>query len=381
MRDENRENRRNFESPDNPFGAARPTTNGVNGRNGAHPTDMQERSVPMKDMADPIDLVAVQADDELISALAAGMSVSAPGFGGYDADDHVAAILAAWKAEVDTEPVPELVDLDSAMAALVAGRPRSSRVRHLAPVAAAAAFIVLAIGGVSVGSSTSEPGDALWGVSKVLYSERAESLEAVARAETHITKAKQALAAGQPEVAAQELQQAEADLVMIRPEEGLVEIAAVQDFLEAKAEETPVGVASDPGAPLVSDRTRRVPPGAAITPDTEVAVSVPPASSSVPVEDVPDPDPIPPSGPTNPRTAPKPVFPLPAPTTATTTVDPLPTTTPEPSPSPTPEPVVEVPPVTTDPGPSDGGVEGGAQGSVSSSPTASGLDVPASGTS
>ena len=178
---------------------------GHNGTNGSRPPGMQSQPVAFDDLAEPVDLVAVQADDELINALAAGMSVSSPGLGGYDADDRVAAILAAWKADVDAEPIPDLVDVDKAVSTVLAARPPSGRTRHLVPVAAAAAFLVLAIGGVSVTSYNAQPNDALWGVSKVLYSERAESVEAAARVEERIANAKEALAAGQPVLAAQEL--------------------------------------------------------------------------------------------------------------------------------------------------------------------------------
>ena len=248
---------------ENPFGGGRHRTNGTNG---VHPEGMTTRPIPVTN-DEPIDLVAVQADDELINALRSGMSVSAPGVHGYDADDHVAAILAAWKAEVDADPIPELVDIDAAMAAIQAGRPSTARRagRHLAPVAAAAAFVVLASGGVSIGSASSEPGDALWGVSKVLYSERAQSVEAAVSAENHITSAKQALAEGQPEVAAQQLQAANADLAAVRPQEGKAELADVQNFLVAKAAETPPGQPTDPGAPLKRDRTRKVPKGAELS--------------------------------------------------------------------------------------------------------------------
>jgi anti-sigma-D factor RsdA-like protein len=232
---------------------------GRNGTNGSRPAGMQSQPVPFDELAEPIDLVAVQADDELINALAAGMSVSAPGVSGYDADDRVAAILAAWKADVDAEPIPELVDVDTAVSTVLAARPRSGRTRHLVPVAAAAAFIVLAIGGVSVTSYNAQPDDVLWGVSKVLYSERAESVEAAARVEERIANAKDALAAGQPQRAAQELAQAEADLSVVRPQEGQGELAEAQDFLEAKAAETPQGQPVNPASPLSTQPSREVP--------------------------------------------------------------------------------------------------------------------------
>lgn len=261
----------------------------TNGTNGAKPPGMCTRPIPLDEHAElvePIDLVAVQADDELINALSGGMSVSAAGHGGDGGDDRIVAVLAAWKAEVDAQPIPELVDVDTAMATIAAARPPSRHARRLAPVAAAAALIVLAFGGVSVGSYSAEPDDALWGVSKVLFSERAESVEAATRVEDHIVKAKQALRNGQPELAAQELQQATGDLAGVRPEQGLTELVEVQEFLVAKALETPPGTPTDPGAPLVAQPTRRVPGGAATvdpprpSSTTLVTPSGPPVSGS-----------------------------------------------------------------------------------------------------
>jgi hypothetical protein len=259
------------------------------GPNGARPNGMNTRPARLEEVEEPVDLVAVQADDELINALAAGMSVSAPGAGGYDADDRVAAILAAWKAEVDTEPVPELVDLDTAVAAVHAGRPRSRRARHLVPIAAAAAFIVLAIGGLSVGSYNAHPNDMLWGVSKVLYSERAVSVQAAAQVEQHITLAKEALVAGEPVQASKELAKAEASLAAVRPEEGRDQLAETQDFLAAKAAETPQGQPTNPGTPLSTQPQRPVPPGAAT--DTSPSTGSSSATSSESVS----PDPSSPS--------------------------------------------------------------------------------------
>ncbi len=355
-----------------PFGGGRHRTNGTNG---VHPEGMKTRSVPMD--GETVDLVAVQADDELINALRSGMSVSAPGVHGYDAEDHVAAILAAWKAEVDAEPIPELVDIDAAMAAIQAGRPSTARKagRHLAPVAAAAAFVVLAIGGVSIGSASSEPGDALWGVSKVLYSERAQSVEAAVSAESHITSAKQALADGQPEVAAQQLQAAQTDLAAVRPQEGKAELADVQNFLVAKAAETPPGQPTDPGAPLKKDRARKVPKGA------ELSQSPRPSDPS-PATVTNSPAPLDPSsggttGSTDPRAV-SGVGGSPAPTSSPATG----TGTGEGSkdPSPPPTSITEGGPATTTSKPQG---MGGAEGTPSSSTTASGTGtaIPAPGTS
>jgi anti-sigma-D factor RsdA-like protein len=249
--------------PDDPYGSSgNPSVGGRephDGSNGKRITDIHARPTRFDELSEPVDLVAVQADDELINALAAGMSVSSPGMSGYDADDRVAAILAAWKAEVDDAPIPELVDVDTAVSTVLAARPPSSRARHLAPVAAAAAFLVLVIGGLSVTSYNAQPEDALWGMSKVLYSKRAESVEAAARVEARIASAKEALVAGQPVLAAEELSRAEDDLAVVRPQEGQSELAEAQDFLEAKAAETPQGQSVNPASPLSTQPARRVP--------------------------------------------------------------------------------------------------------------------------
>lgn len=262
------------------------------GPNGVRPSGLHIRSVPLEEIEEPIDLVAVQADDELVSALAAGMSVSSPGVGGYDADDRVAAILAAWKADVEAEPIPELVDVDTAVSTILAAtRPPSRRARHLTPIAAAAAFIVFSIGGLSVGSYNAQPDSMLWGVSKVFFSERAKSVEAAIQVEDHIAKAKRALVAGQPELAAQELAQAESALTRVRPEEGREELAETQDFLSAKAAETPSGQPTDPGTPLTSEPQRPVPSKAAID-EGETDTTTAPDTVS---------DTLQPSAPTDPR--------------------------------------------------------------------------------
>ncbi len=246
------------------------------------PVDLDEAGLP--------DLAAVQADDALLDALAAGMRVSpAPRygtgsgsahFGGgdrrYGPDDEIADILAAWKAEVDAEPIPELVDLDTAVATVLASSRPSRRLLRLAPIAAAAALVVIGMGGVTVGSASAEPGSALWPVSKVLFSERASSVEAADRVETHIVKAKVALTQGDPAAASQELKQADTDLGKVRPQEGHEQLADVQSFLAAKAAETQPGTKADLQSPLRHYPTRPVPTGAGLTQDPDPASGLAP---------------------------------------------------------------------------------------------------------
>ncbi|MHA6792780.1 anti-sigma-D factor RsdA [Pseudonocardia bannensis] len=288
----------------------RPTDN-----NGVHQSGMQPRPAPVDE---PIDLVAVQADDELINALSAGMAVSAPGLDGYDDDDRVAAMLAAWKAEVDAEPIPDLVDTDTAVAAITSTRRAPGRrARHLVPLAGAAALIVFAFTGVSVGAHSAQPGDALWGVSKVLYSERAESVEAAATVQVKLEKVRTALAAGKTEEAATELAAAEPLLTNVRPEEGAPQLSEQQQFLAAKLSETPANTPTDPEAPLRSG----TPAPESTSPDTP-AGSTPPESSTVPGTS----SPVPTSDPQVPvAPGPSTTTPSPAPQ-STTSVAPGPTT-------------------------------------------------------
>jgi len=296
-----------------------------NGSGGVRPSDdMPTRRLPRVETEDSLDLVAVQADDELLNALAAGMTVSAAGSYGYDADHHVAAILASWKAEVDEEPIPELIDLDTAVAIVRAAAgtatPAERRRRRLVPVAAAATAAVIALSGVTVGSAAAEPGSVFWPVSQVLFSERAASIEAADRVTSHITRAKAALVEGHPDVAASELQQAQTDLGQVRPQEGKDQLVEVQSFLVAKAVETPPGVATDPGAPLRHDTARKVPPGAALTASPDPSVGSVAPSTPVPTTTVAPVAPVAPDlvSPTLPASPTPTVDPTTAPTTAST---------------------------------------------------------------
>ena len=80
-------------------------------------------------LGEPVDLAAVQADDELINALATGMGVPSSGGGAFHADDKVVALLSSWRADVVDEPIPDLIDLETAVAAVKAGMPSTRRHR------------------------------------------------------------------------------------------------------------------------------------------------------------------------------------------------------------------------------------------------------------
>lgn len=277
-----------------PFGRSRNGTNGSNGHRNAGPYGVPNRPIPFprgraesraEDAGyadEPLDLVAVQADDELISALAAGMTVSSPGHSGYDADDRVVAMLAAWKAEVDADPIPELVDLDTAVAAVESGsvkRP-SSRRRHLIPLAGAAALLVFSIAGVSIGAQDADPGSPLFGVTQVLYKDAANSKIAAVQVKQRIEQVNAKLERGDTAGAQQDLQALAPLLEQVRPEEGKTYLAAEQTFLSQKVQETPAGQPTDPQAPLRNGTPRPRPPATEGSKDPQQPVGDPASDSS-----------------------------------------------------------------------------------------------------
>ena len=282
-----------------PFGRAR-GTNGVHSRRrGAphSPVDLPTRPLPV-DVADgPIDLVAVQADDELVNALGTGAAVTYGDRGpGSDPDprrtrdERVVAMLAAWRAEIEADPIPELIDLDTAVAAVVAGvkadaagtrRKRADRLRHLAPLAAAAAIIVAAVSGVGLGSQNAMPGDALWPVQKVVNPERAESVETKLVVESRFEEVRTALETGDTETAASLLQTISAEIPEVRGEEGQPQLVQEQEFLAAKLADTSPGEPADLSTPPESKPSALSTTSAAPPPSSSASASSSSSESAV----------------------------------------------------------------------------------------------------
>jgi hypothetical protein len=239
----------------------RPALNGVPGGLRGAFTRVLPAGAADADGADgALDLVAVQADDELIGALGSRSAVvGGRPPGGTDlpcgTDDRLVALFAAWRAEIDAEPIPELVSLDDAVAAVLAGvqehdraqrRRRAGRLRQLAPLAAAAAIIVATVTGVGLGSQDAMPGDTLWAVQKVVNPTRAESVEAKVAVEGHLEKVRTALEKGDTVTAAQELEAIRTRIPAVRDQEGQPQLLQEQVFLAAKLADTPPGTVVRP---------------------------------------------------------------------------------------------------------------------------------------
>jgi hypothetical protein len=203
-------------------------------------------------------------------------------------------MLAAWRAEIDADPIPELIDLDTAVAAVVAGieaqrpvvrRRPTGRLRHLAPLAAAAAIIVATVSGIGLGSQDAMPGDTLWAIQKVVNPERAESVEAKVAVEGSLQRVRSALARGDTATAAQELEAIRTRIPAVRGQEGQPLLLQEQQFLAAKLADTPPGSPADLSTPPRSNPAALptgapAAPSAPDLPSSDPAVTAPSASQS-----------------------------------------------------------------------------------------------------
>lgn len=173
--------------------------------------------------AGPVDIAAVHRDDALLDAIAGGGPVSttdaegAWGVGELSAEDEaLATLLADWRAEMVAEPAVALPTLDTVVAALddevAARRMRhrmrtGNRLRLVRPLAGTAAAVALVIGGMTAFSYAAEPGDPLWRVKEVVFSEQAQTTVAQ-RADADLTTAQTSLQQGDTQGASARLQSA-----------------------------------------------------------------------------------------------------------------------------------------------------------------------------
>lgn len=171
--------------------------------------------------AGPVDIAAVRRDDELIDAIAGDGAVQTG-----SADEYqLAALLANWRAEIVNEPMPAGPDLDSIVAAVNQeigareariGAQGSRRLRLVRPLMGAAAAVALIIGGATAFSYSAEPGDPLWRVKEVVFSEQAQTT-VVNRADSDMQRAQTLIEQGKPE---------EAKALLVRAESNVSQVSA-----------------------------------------------------------------------------------------------------------------------------------------------------------
>lgn len=161
-----------------------------------------------------VDLAAVRRDDEFLTALSAG-GYARPG---DDAEAELGELLYSWRAETLAAPAVPLAfaDVEAAIAAEAArvgsAAKRRTRLRHLRVLSGAAAITAVAAAGLLVLSENSQPGDPLWNVKKVVFSEAAAQTEATVDAQANLERAEEALAHGNVAAASALVNSAEARL-------------------------------------------------------------------------------------------------------------------------------------------------------------------------
>ncbi|MGW4243685.1 anti-sigma-D factor RsdA [Nocardia sp. NPDC004722] len=160
----------------------------------------------------PVDIAAVRRDDALIDAISGDGPVQT----GTSEEYQLAALLADWRAEIMAEPLPAGPDLDAIVAAVNQeigarqariGASNRGRLRLVRPLLGAAAAMALVIGGLTAFSYNASPGDPLWKVKEVVFSEQAQST-VVSRADDSLAQAQQLLAENKPEEAQKALAKA-----------------------------------------------------------------------------------------------------------------------------------------------------------------------------
>jgi hypothetical protein len=267
-------------------------------------TDRDRRDQPVggdvandPDASIAADLSAVQADDALLDALGGSDPRIADGLG----DQELNALLLAWRRDIDSEPLAELVDPDTAVAtvktAALAQRHahRGRKRRMLVPVAAAAAVLAIAFTGTGLAARDAQPGDTLWGLTKVLYSDHARSVEAAAAARSDLNAALLALGQGRYEDARKALDEAQNALKMVSAEDNLDQLMAQHRQLSAmlqpwspsqhQPQVPPAAPGTNPGSlpgnpPPVASNPSNGSGSTVLPPDT--STNVPPSSSTTP---------------------------------------------------------------------------------------------------
>lgn len=203
------------------------------------------------------DLSAVQADDALLDALGGSDPKVADGLG----DQELNALLLAWRRDIDSEPLAELVDTDTAVAtvktaALARKHAGTGRKRRfMVPVAAAAAVLAIAFTGTGLAARDAQPGDTLWGLTKVLYADHARSIEAAATVRSDLEAANVALLQGRYDDARKALDAAQAALKQVSTEDNLAQLMLKHQELSAMLRQNPGG------QPPVPSKPNTPPPG------------------------------------------------------------------------------------------------------------------------
>jgi hypothetical protein len=240
--------------------------------------DGRGRHARHDDADGPLDLSALHADDELLTALCSHDNSLAD----VDQEPELKSLLMSWRLDVDAEPIAELVDTDTAMRTIERSvRDRRRKPRYLVPLASAAAVLVIVFAGMGLAARDAHPGDTLWGLSQVLYADHARSVEAAAVVRTELTHASKAMEQGHLNEAWNALAAAKASLPAVDNADGKAVLAAQQQNLLNQLAATTSATAPNPttnvlsSAPATTPLTTTAPP-----PTTVVTTTQPPPTTT-----------------------------------------------------------------------------------------------------
>lgn len=234
---------------------------------------------------EPIDLAALQDDDELLDALG-GANPDVSALAG-DSGPSVEELLVAWRQEVDAAPIGDLVNVDTAATAIAEGeRPRRAlRRRHLVPVATAAAVLMITFTGVGVAARDAQPGDMLWGVAKVLYTDQTQAIQAATDVKEDLNTAEGAVEDGRLTAAEEALRSAREQMHKVDSEHGLSELRAAHASLTKRIGENEEETSSPSSTPSTSQMPTAPPsPSQPLPPVPPTGSSTPPSSTTGPTD-------------------------------------------------------------------------------------------------
>ena len=312
----------------------------------------------------PVDVAAVRRDDDLIEALAAGGAVTTAD----QSEFALASLLADWRDEIVTTPVPAGPTVDELLAATeparrtrgfrparpstpppapAVGAPSgdgagdvtpigdapSRRGRRFGLVAGAAAAAVAILGGGTVLVNSASPGDgALWSVKEVVFSDAASQTIATSEAKAQLESANNAIESSNQA-------EAQAALVSARQQAAKVKNEKDRAALEERIRAAEARAGLPVGSTDLPTSTRPTTPSASVPPTstTEPTVTIPkeptrptyPTRPTTPTTTTPDPTSTTPTTTTPTTTTPTTT----TPTTTTTTAPTTTTTTPRPRPT------------------------------------------------
>lgn len=130
-----------------------------------------------------------------------------------------------------------------------ARRPARRRGPVSGPIAAAAAVFVIAFSAVGLLAQSAQPGDNLWGVTEVLYSDYARSVETAAAVRSELEQSKKALQEGKPKKAKALLDRIRQQLPAIAEAEGKADLTTQHRELERELVADPSAASSTTPAP------------------------------------------------------------------------------------------------------------------------------------